>query len=40
MEKILETIRKNAEVINDSLWYVNPKNIEKALKQDRQHTIK
>ena len=31
MEKILETIRKNAEVINDSLWYVNPKNIEKAL---------
>ena len=31
MEKILETIRKNADVINDSLWYVNPKNIEQSL---------
>jgi len=31
MEKILETIRKNADVINDILWYVNPKNIEQSL---------
>lgn len=29
----LNEVKRNSEVINDSLWYVNPKDIEKALEE-------
>lgn len=37
-EKLIEEIKRKSEVINDSLWYVNPENVRTAFLQIEQAT--
>ena len=39
-EQILKELKNKSEVINDSLWYVNPDDIKEAISQTREETIK
>lgn len=38
-KEILEFVEKNSEVINDSLWYVDPEDITKALERQRAEIL-
>jgi len=40
MKDILKELKNKSEVINDSLWYVNPDDVIKAISQTREETIK
>lgn len=39
-EQILKELKNKSEVINDSLWYVNPDDIKEAISQTREETIR
>lgn len=39
-EQILKELKNKSEVINDSLWYVNPDDVNNALDQTREETIR
>ena len=39
-EQILKELKNKSEVINDSLWYVNPDDIKEAISKTREETIK
>jgi glutathione synthase/RimK-type ligase-like ATP-grasp enzyme len=39
-EQILKELKNKSEVINDSLWYVNPDDVIKAISQTREETIR
>jgi hypothetical protein len=38
-EEVMNTVRNKSEVINDSLWYVNPDDIREALSLQRKRDI-
>ena len=40
MRDILKELKNKSEVINDSLWYVNPDDIKEAISQTREETIR
>lgn len=40
MKDILKELKNKSEVINDSLWYVNPDDVIKAISQTREKTIR